>query len=109
MFAANIVHRSSRINPSPSTLARSFSFLIKIPFMKRIYFLLVLAFSSLMAMAQNGGGADINVDINKAGDSAGGFPWLWVIGGIVFIVLLVALLGGRGTDRVVEKKTIIRE
>jgi hypothetical protein len=77
--------------------------------MKRIYLLLLLAFSSIMAMAQNGGGADINVDINKTGGNAGGFPWLWVIGAIVFIVLLVALLGGRGTDRVVEKKTVIRE
>jgi hypothetical protein len=61
--------------------------------MKRIYLLLLLAFSSIMAMAQNGGGADINVDINKTGGNAGGFPWLWVIGAIVFIVLLVALLG----------------
>ncbi len=77
--------------------------------MKRIYLLLVCAFTSILAMAQNGGGADINVDINKASDSAGGFPWLWVVGALVFIVLLVALLGGRGTDRVVEKKTIIRE
>ncbi|HEU4904181.1 MAG TPA: hypothetical protein VFT06_15350 [Flavisolibacter sp.] len=78
--------------------------------MKRIYFLLLSAFMSVMAFAQNGG-ADVNVDITKSGsNSASGFPWLWVIGGIVFIVLLVALLGNRGgTDRVVEKKTIIRD
>lgn len=62
-----------------------------------------------MAMAQNGDGADLNVHVTK--DSGpGGFPWLWVIGAIVLIVLLVALLGGRGgTDRVIEKKTVIRD
>lgn len=92
------------------TLARSFNHYIKIPYMKRIYFLLLSAFMSVMAFAQNGG-ADVDVDITKSGSSsASGFPWLWVIGGIVFIVLLVALLGNRGgTDRVVEKKTIIRD
>jgi hypothetical protein len=64
-----------------------------------------------MAMAQGGSGADVNVDITKTGSTGGGgFPWLWVVGAIVFIVLLIALLGGRGgTDRVVEKKTIIKE
>lgn len=104
-----MAHLARHIYLHISTLARSFFFVRKIPFMKRIYFLLVLAFSSFMTMAQNGGGADINVDINKSGDSAGGFPWLWVIGAIVFIVLLVALLSGRGTDRVIEKKTVIRD
>ena len=71
----------------------------------------MFAFVSVMAMAQNGGGgADINVDVTKSGDAGSSIPWLWIIGGIVFIVLLIALLGGRGgTDRVVEKKTIIRE
>ena len=78
--------------------------------MKRFYFLLLSAFFSVMAMAQAGDGADIKVDVTETDRAAGGFPWLWVIGAIVFIVLLVALLGGRGgTDRVVEKKTIIRE
>ena len=78
--------------------------------MKRIYFLLMTALFSTLAMAQEGGGADINVDITKSDGNAGGFPWLWVVGAIVFIILLVALLGGRrGTDRVVEKKTVIRD
>ena len=38
-------------------------------------------------------GTDINVDINK--DSGGNWytqPWVWIIGGAVFILLLVALL-----------------
>jgi len=79
--------------------------------MKRIYFLILLAFTSAMALAQEGGGTT-NVDVNLKTDGGGaaGFPWLWVVGGIVFILLLVALLsGGRGSDRVVHKKTIVRE
>lgn len=81
----------------------------KIPYMKRIYFLILSAFASVMAMAQEA--STTNVDVNLKGDGgAAGFPWLWVIGGIVFVLLLVALLsGGRGTDRVVHKKTVIRE
>lgn len=39
----------------------------------------------------------IDVDINT--NSGGGFlssPWVWVVGGAVFILLLVALLRGGG-------------
>ncbi len=69
----------------------------------------MFAFINMMAIAQSSG-ADVNIDITKSGSDGGGFPWLWVIGAIVLIILLVALLGGRGgTDRVVEKKTIIKE
>lgn len=77
--------------------------------MKQIYFLILSALLSTVALAQNSS-TDINVDINK-GSSGGGFPWIWVVGALVFIVLLVALLsGGRGgSDRVIEKKTIIKE
>ena len=76
--------------------------------MKRIYFLVLSAFVSAMALAQEGG--TTNVDVNLKGDGAAGFPWLWVIGGLVFVILLVALLsGGRGTDRVIHKKTIVKE
>lgn len=79
--------------------------------MKRIYFLLLFAFISGVTVAQNGG-ADVNVDITGADGNSGGIPWLWIIGALVFIVLLVALMGGRrrgGTDRIVEKKTVIRD
>lgn len=39
----------------------------------------------------------IDVDINTKGDDASGFfaqPWVWIVGGAVFILLLVALLRG---------------
>ena len=78
--------------------------------MKRFYLALVAAMFSVMAFAQEGA-ADINVDVEKSG-GATSFPWLWIVGGIVFIILLIALLGGgsrSGGDRVVERETIIKE
>ena len=78
--------------------------------MKRIYFLVLFAFFSVWAMAQEGGTTNIDVNL-KSDTDAGGFPWLWVVGGLVFLILLVALLnsGKGGTDRVIEKKTIVRD
>ncbi|MGE5521904.1 MAG: hypothetical protein ACM3VS_18420 [Candidatus Dadabacteria bacterium] len=39
-------------------------------------------------------------------------PWVWIVGAAVFILLLVALLSNRGTDRsdrVIVKKTVERD
>ncbi|HVK96427.1 MAG TPA: hypothetical protein VM368_01360 [Flavisolibacter sp.] len=64
--------------------------------MKKLSFILLAALTSTLVIAQEGGGTDINVDINKGG---GGnwytSPWVWVIVAAVFILLLVALTRGR--------------
>ena len=57
---------------------------------------------------------DINVDINKGGgDNWYASPWVWVLGAVIFIILLLALTSGsrsRATgDRVVVKKTVRRD
>lgn len=55
-----------------------------------------LCFASTLLWAQDGG-ADLNVNISK--DSGGTWytqPWVWIVGGAVFILLLVALLRGGG-------------
>jgi len=44
---------------------------------------------------------DKQVDINVGVDKGGAWytqPWAWIVGGAVFILLLVALLRGRGRD-----------
>lgn len=68
--------------------------------MKRFYLLILSAFFGLLTLAQDGGGADIKVDINKDGGGGNFFgnPIVWVVGAAVFILLLVALLRGRGRD-----------
>ncbi|WP_207423702.1 hypothetical protein [Desertivirga brevis] len=80
--------------------------------MKKLNSILLLAFVNVMAFAQEKGAGttDINVDINGGGETASSFPWLWIVGGIVLIVLLFALLGGSGgRDRIIERKTIVKE
>jgi hypothetical protein len=42
---------------------------------------------------------DKKIDVNINTNSGGGFlssPWVWVVGGAVFVLLLVALLRGGG-------------
>ena len=64
----------------------------------RVLATLMLLITSVFAFAQDKG-ADINVDINK---DSGGSTWytspiVWVIGGALFILLLVALLRGNNS------------
>lgn len=65
----------------------------------RFITMLLVIFSSVAAFAQEKG-ADINVDINKGGGSSNWYasPWVWIVGGAVFVLLLVALLRGRNTN-----------
>lgn len=54
--------------------------------------------SPLTLLAQDAKKLDVDIDIDKGG-SAGNFftqPWVWIVGGAVFILLLVALMRGRG-------------
>ena len=84
--------------------------IVNTTYMKKLNLALTLAFMNAMAFAQEKAGADINVDVNKGGDAGGSFPWMYLIGAIVLILLLFALLGGRGgSDRIVERKTIVKE
>lgn len=67
--------------------------------MKKAYFTLLAAFISVLTFAQEGGGAKIDVDINKESEWYAS-PWVWVVGAAIFILLLVALTrgGGRRAD-----------
>ncbi len=67
--------------------------------MKKFIFSLMAVFlSTVMVLAQDGGGTkDVDVNINTKGDSAWyASPWVWVVGAAVFILLLVALTRGSG-------------
>lgn len=39
---------------------------------------------------------DVNIDVNKKGSDWYQQPWVWVVGGAVFIIILVAMLKGSG-------------
>lgn len=67
--------------------------------MKKAYFTVLAAFIGALVWAQEGGGAKIDVDINKESEWYAS-PWVWVVGAAIFILLLVALTrgGGRRAD-----------
>jgi hypothetical protein len=41
-------------------------------------------------------GIDVDIDINKKESNWYQQPWVWIVGGAVFILILVALLRGGG-------------
>ncbi len=56
---------------------------------------MLTTFSAIAAYAQDKK-VDVDLNVNKGNDMAGGNwyaqPWVWIIGGAIFILLLVALL-----------------
>ena len=65
--------------------------------LRRLLFVLLLAVGAVAGFAQDKG-VDVNVDVNKGGNWYQQ-PWVWIVGGALFILLLVALLRGGGSRR----------
>jgi len=66
----------------------------------RFWMIVAALFMNVFAIAQERG-VDVNVDINKGGGAQWyANPWAWIIGGAIFILLLVAIVrgGGRTSD-----------
>ena len=69
--------------------------------MKNLFYLVIAVLFNTVVLAQdNGGGKDINVNVNTKNGAWYSSPWVWVIGAAVFILLLVAISrgGGRRSD-----------
>lgn len=64
---------------------------------QRIVSFVILCCFSFATFAQDKG-LKIDVDINKH-DEWYRQPWVWIVGGAVFILLLVALLRGGGSRK----------
>jgi hypothetical protein len=62
---------------------------------KNIFALLMLCFIQTTVWAQDKS-ADVNVKITKDNGNWYAQPWVWIVGGAVFLLLLVALLRGNG-------------
>jgi Na+/H+ antiporter NhaD/arsenite permease-like protein len=66
----------------------------------RVLFAIAGSFVSLLCFAQEKS-PDVKVDINTdKGNNWYAQPWVWIVGGAVFVLLLVALLRGNGRERV---------
>ncbi len=62
--------------------------------MKKLYLSALIALISIIGFAQDAK-LDVNVNTDK-GSNWYASPWVWVVGGAVFILLLVALTRGGG-------------
>ena len=62
----------------------------------KVFALLALSFMQVTAWAQDQG-IDVDVDLDKGGEWYAN-PIVWIVGGAVFILLLVALLRGGSKD-----------
>jgi hypothetical protein len=64
-----------------------------------VKFLMLLSglFLSLMAFAQD---KQVDINVNTKSDNSNFFtqPWVWIVGGAIFILLLVALLRGNKSN-----------
>lgn len=50
----------------------------------------------VQAWTQDGKKVDVDINVNKGGSNWYQQPWVWIVGGAVFILLLVALIRGGG-------------
>jgi cell division protein FtsW (lipid II flippase) len=63
-------------------------------FKNRLVLSTVMLFSSILAFAQDKK-VDVDIDVNKGNQSQWYTqPWVWIVGGAVFILLIVALTRG---------------
>lgn len=62
---------------------------------KQTGFLLMATIFSIHSWAQDKG-VEVDINVNKKNSDWYQQPWVWVAGGAVFILILVALLRGRG-------------
>ncbi len=63
--------------------------------LRHIALLFFLSLIQTAVLAQDGGGVDIKVT-KESSSTWYTQPWVWIVGGAVFILLLVALLRGGG-------------
>jgi hypothetical protein len=64
--------------------------------MKNLFYLVIALLFNTVVLAQDGGGKDINVNVNTKNGAWYSSPWVWVIGAAIFILLLVAISRGSG-------------
>ncbi len=58
--------------------------------MQRVFLSVLAVLATLLTIAQEKK-AEVDINVNKDGGGGWGAPWMWVVGGAVFILLLVAL------------------
>ncbi len=71
--------------------------------LKSIYATVALFFMSVMTtLAQESSNLDVDVDLGGDAATTGAWysqTWVWIVGGLIFILLLVALLRGGNSNK----------
>ena len=65
--------------------------------LKQFFLIVVLSVAHFISFAQDKG-VDVDINVNKGKDWYQQ-PWVWIVGGAIFILLLVALLRGGGSRK----------
>ncbi|MBA2499102.1 MAG: hypothetical protein H0V30_05195 [Chitinophagaceae bacterium] len=66
-------------------------------FLKKFTLVLFTLFISVITFAQDDTKkVDVDISTDSGGDTFWASPWVWIVGGAIFILLLVALLRGGG-------------
>jgi hypothetical protein len=76
------------------TMACFFNSHHKLIVMKKFIQLIIAVLINTAIWAQDGGGKDVNVNVNTKNGAWYASPWVWVIGAAIFILLLVAISRG---------------
>lgn len=62
---------------------------------RQFLFAIITTFLSVVGYAQDKK-MDVDIDVNKSDSQWYQQPWVWIVGGAVFILLLIAILRGGG-------------
>ncbi len=65
---------------------------------KSLLTVLSLCFLQTISFAQDKK-VDVNIGTNSGGSNWYAQPWVWIVGGAVFLLLLVALMRGNSNNR----------
>lgn len=61
---------------------------------RAILLMFLIALTQTAAWAQDGGSGGVDIKVTKESSTWYAQPWVWIVGGAVFVLLLVALLRG---------------
>lgn len=86
----------------------------------KMVFIFFLLMNTFVAMAQDGGtgsgdagGASVTVSKTTSSSTTTQDwytqPWVWIVGAIVFILLLIALIGGNSRSRTEVHRTVVHK
>ena len=89
----------------------------KVNLLYTAFVLAILSFyTTITAFAQDGGSSSTTVTTSSSTTSAPAVDenwlaanWLWIAGGVIVLIIIIALLSGRSRDTTVEKTTVIRD